>query len=309
MRFPKFLLFVVVAFAHAIVAAFVGGLLFTLLGADGALGFKAVGATHLCVSAFRAFVPGLSLPSVAFNTLMPPAMNVPGMTIFSPRRAQLDAITRDLLGAGLSNVIPTPGYLRSEVVLGAAQNQVTFEMAANQQNPNGQAIAATENRLKVNDAFYPTDYGVFFYKYTTATVRTRLLAQLQSFGNDAVFGANAAEVNGAYNGFLSLRVNDRVYFDSVDLLRFKYVTPAQEGLAVSTAASNNAYFESGWSGDVLASMSDPLVRLNGQFSNKFTANFPDSLDFTKVGTETVVAVMFVRGWLAQNAGTANWTKR
>jgi len=307
MRFPKLLMFVVVAIAHAIVAAFVGGLLFHTFGADGAVGFKAVGATHLCVSLFRAFVPGLSLPSVAFNTLMPPAANITGMTTFSPRRAQLDAITRDLMSAGLPNIIPTPGYLRSEVVLGAAQNQVTFEMAANQNN--GQAISPTENRLKVNDAFYPTHYGVFFYTYTTATARTRLLAQLQSFGNDAVFGANAPEVNGAYNGFMSLRVNDRVYFDSVDMLRFKYVTPAQEGLAVSTAASNNAYFESGWNTDVMPDLSDPLVRLNGQFSNKFTVNFPDSLDFTKVAANTVVAVMFTRGWLVQNAGTANWARK
>lgn len=307
MRFPKLLMFMLVAFAHALVAAFVGGLLFTAFGADGALGFKAVGATHLAVSVFRAFVPGLSLPSVAFNTLMPPAANIPSMTTFSPRRAQLDAISRDLLAAGLPNVIPGPGYLRSEVVLGAAQNQVTFEMAANQNN--GQAISPTENRLKVNDAFYPTHYGVFFYTYTTATARTRYLAQLQSFGNDAVFGLNAPEVDGSYNGFLSLRVNDRVYFDSVDMLRFKYVTPAQEGLAVSTAASNNAYFQSGWNTDILPDMADPLVRLNGQFSNKFTVTFPDSLDFTKVAGQTMVAVMFTRGWLVQNAGTANWARK
>jgi len=229
------------------------------------------------------------------------------MQVASPKRAQLERVVKDLLNAGVSNVIPTPGYLRSEFVLGAAQNQVTFEMAANQNNP-GQQLSPLENRLKMNDAFYPTEYSVFFYTYTTATASTRLRAQLQSFGNTGGSGLNAPEIDGAYNGALALRVNDRVYFDSVDMLRFKYVGEAQQALAVSTAATLNSYFSSEWNTGNMPDMADPLVRLNGQYSNKFTATFPDSLDFTKVAGQTVVAVMYTRGWLAQNAGTGRFAQ-
>lgn len=304
MQFGKLFLFILTAAAAVLVSGLFGGLLAESVGVDGGAGFTLGAALSASGSLLRMFAPGL-FGVAALNSLAPTA-GIPGMRVASAQRAQLDAIVAECRKAGLTNAIPLPSYLRAEVTLGSAQNSITFEVAANQQVP-GQTQSPTENRLKVNDAFYPSHYGLFFSTWATATANARSRAQLYSFANTVVFGANAPEVDGAYNGYGSLRVNDRVYFDSLDLMRFKRVTPAQQGLAVSTAAADNKYFGDGWEGDAaFAHLPDPLVRLNGQFSNKFTAHFPISLDFTKVAANTVSAVLYLRGWLVQNAGTARF---
>lgn len=220
----------------------------------------------------------------------------------SPKRALLAEIVRKNTEMGLSRAIQLPGYLRSEVVLGTA-NEISFALGENQQ-ANGQAISPTENRLRINDAFFITHFGVMFYTFTTADgIAGRARARLRTFDNAAIFGANAPEVLGAYNGKLSLRVNDTVFIDSMDMMRFYNVGTAQEGLEVSTGAVQNAYLADSWANpDMFALETDPLVRLDGPGSNRLSIQLPDSLVFTQVPTESVVAVAYCRGWLSQNGG-------
>jgi hypothetical protein len=204
---------------------------------------------------------------------------------------------------GLKNAIMLPGYLRAEVVLGV-QNEIAFAVGENVQVA-GQPVSATENRLQMNDAFYITHYSVMFATWVTATAGARVRAGLHTFANGAVFGLNAPSVEGAYNGRLSLRVDDTVFMDSMDMLRFKAAGTAQEGLAVSTAATNNAYTESRFiNSEAFAQETDPLVRLNGMSRNQFRIALPDTLDFGLVVGSSVSAVLYLRGWLAQNSGAA-----
>lgn len=226
----------------------------------------------------------------------------PSVPIMSPKRAllhEIDAVNRRL---GLDNVLMLPGYLRSEVTLGTT-NEIQFALGVNEQ-ANGQPVFPTENRLRINDAFFVTHWSVMFYTFATAGgAAARSRARLHTFSNSAVFGLNAPAIQAAYNGKLSLRVDDTVYVDSMDLMRFYAAGTAQQGVEVSTGATQPAYVADQFiNSEAFALETDPLVRLNGPGSNRLAVTLPDSVAFTAVGAQTVVAVAYLRGWLAQNGG-------
>lgn len=237
--------------------------------------------------------------------LPPEARRILDAPIYSQKRALLNAIVRDNLAQGYEHILPLAGYLRSEIVLGVG-NSIDFAIRDNEQVP-GQPVFATENRLRQNDAFYPTDFSVMFYTFDTTAAGARARAKLQTFGNPNVFGANAPSVDGAYNGRLGLRVNETVFMDSLDMQRFKFAEQAQQGVAVSAVAVTGVVRESTVrQNEAFAHEDSPLVRLNGQFNNRFSVTFPDVLDFTlEVDNDlAVVAVLYLRGWLMQNGGAS-----
>jgi hypothetical protein len=208
-----------------------------------------------------------------------------------------------------------PGYLRAEVVLGTQSNW-TFQIAANQQ-VNGQPQAPTEFRLNQNDGFLMESIGVLFYDFLTADGNAgRARARLQTFANPLPVGATSGAIGGfgptnapllevAYNGFLTFRANDTVYIPGINMNRFKYVGPAQNGLAVSTAAAANVMGDSSYQdGAGLADVSVPMTLINGQANNQFTVQCPVNIDLTTVGARSVVSVLLVQGWYCQNAGNA-----
>lgn len=294
----KLLLFVLSALMYALVAAFVGGLV--ALAADFApeAGALVGGAMSVATSAARLLAPGF-FAAGAF--LMPPAAGYGNVQVKSPNRALYDAIVADNFALGFDDIIPLAGYIRAEAVLGV-QNSLQFEIG--DKNFPGQAIQGVENRLRNNDAFYPTHFSVMFYDFLTANgSAARAAARLQTFPNLDVFGLNTPSVITAYNGNLSLRVNDTVYMDSLDMTRFMRASVAQEGMAISSVATTGVMDTSEWNqNDMFAHVVDPLVRLNGQFSNQFTLRLPGNVSFNLVADHSVVAVLYLRGWLCQNGG-------
>ena len=212
----------------------------------------------------------------------------------SPKRALLAEIVRTNTAQGLNNAIQLPGYLRSEVTLGST-NSIDFAIGVNEQ-ANGQPVVPTENRLRINDAFFVTHFSLMFYTFTTADgVGGRARARMRTFDNTTIFGLNAPSVRAAYNGKLSLRVDDTVFIDSLDANRFYTVGLAQEGVGGAVA---DQYINP----EMFALETDPLVRLGGPQSNRLTLTLPDSVNFGLVVGQTVVAVAYLRGWLSQNGG-------
>lgn len=227
----------------------------------------------------------------------------PNVPIMSPKRALLYEIDQENRRMGFANAIQLPGYLRSEVVL-STTNRIEFAIGVNEQ-AEGQAIAPTENRLRINDAFFVTHWSVMFYTFVTASgLPARSRARLHTFDNSAIFGLNAPSLRAAYNGKLSLRVNDRVYVDSMDAMRFYQVGTAQQGVEVSTGAAQPAYVADNFTNsEAFALETDPLVRLDGAGSNRLALTLPDSVNFGLVAGSSVVAVAYLRGWLSQNGGS------
>jgi hypothetical protein len=197
---------------------------------------------------------------------------------------------------GKSNVIITPGYLRSEQVLGT-QNQVSFPILVNE----GTAPRSTERRLGISDTFVITDLGIRIGRLTGAAPQaTPGPIQLESFVNNYVFTvvAEQAALHTFYNGALSVKVGSITYIEALDMLRFQQVGTAQRGLSVLAA---NPYSASEVKG--LSDLADivPTIQFSGQEKNIVQVTLPESAAMGAVAPAQNVAVFYARGFLCQNA--------
>lgn len=198
---------------------------------------------------------------------------------------------------GKSNVIITPGYLRSEQVLGN-QNQVTFPILVNE----GTAPRSTERRLGISDTFVITDLGIRIGRLSgVAPLNTPGPIQLESFVNTYVFTGTATEnaaLNTFYNGALSIKVGSITYIEALDMLRFQYVGTAQRGLTVLAA---NPYAGSEQKG--LSDLADivPTIQFSGQEKNIVQVTLPEPANMGAASPAQNVAVFYARGFLCQNA--------
>lgn len=228
----------------------------------------------------------------------------------SQNRAAYDFISAQSKKAGLENVLAYPGYLRSERLLGVGQS-IDFNILDNQTS-DGQVIGGTERRLQQNDAFYVSRMSVMLY-VAEATVAgaqaaqlARAQARLQQFPNTQVFAGNIGAAVGFWNGALTIKQNDKIYCRDHDLWTLQYADTAQQGQTVFTASTvdSNAFkYE-----DAFQQVLDPMFRLNGQSNIEANIQLPASLDFLQQTTTSVYAVLYLKGWRAQNAGVARSAK-
>lgn len=212
-----------------------------------------------------------------------------------PYRATYNTL-KNKFSVGRSNVIITPGYLRSEQVL-ATQNQVNFPILVNE----GSAPRSTERRLGISDAFVITDLGIRIGRLSGASPEaTPGPIQLESFVNPAIFNvaAERAALQTLYNGYLSVKVGSITYIEGLDVLRFQYVGTAQRGMTLFTASTYGASEQKG-----LEDLADivPTIMFSGQEKNVVQITLPESAAMGAVAPITNVAVFYARGFLCQNA--------
>jgi hypothetical protein len=206
--------------------------------------------------------------------------------------------------------IITQSYLRSEIQLGTtATSQFAFNILANQGTPG-----STERRLQITDRFAVTALSVMAYNTLVADAQptAKSQAKLFSWNNPAQFTtANAKTLESVYNGYLRMIIDGTTYIDSLDARRFYRVPVSQQGVAVSaftpdTASKFGAIQADGWDGTHynFAQMT-PAVVLNGAGRNEVTLNTPEATAVSPASTTTNFLVLYMRGWLIQNASTLN----
>jgi hypothetical protein len=208
--------------------------------------------------------------------------------------------------------IITQSYLRSEIQLGTtATSQFAFNILANQGTPG-----STERRLQITDRFAVTAVGMMLYNATgTAGVvapADRSQAKLYTWNSPAKFTtANALTLETVYNGYFRMIIDGTTYIDSLDARRFYRVPVSQQGTAVSaftpdTATKFGAIQADGWDGTHynFAQMT-PAVVLNGAGRNEVTLNTPEATAVSPSATSINFLVLYMRGWLIQNASTLN----
>lgn len=210
-------------------------------------------------------------------------------------RAQWDHIVSTFGPQALA----TPGYIRSEVVLGST-GVVAFPIAVNQ----GGTTRVTEQRLQQNDAFMCTHIGVFLGKRNTAAGSPASNSLLHTFPNPRVFASATELVNvpGYFNGRLAIRVNEKVYLDALDMLSFQRVTEAQQGTAVSTVATTGVLALSAWEQNQAFKRMTPAINFNGLARNEVTLTLPEVLNLVAPANEENFACFYARGFLIQNGG-------
>jgi hypothetical protein len=208
--------------------------------------------------------------------------------------------------------IITQSYLRSEIQLGTtATSQFAFNILANQGTPG-----STERRLQITDRFAVTAVGMMMYNATgvagVVSSADRAQAKLYTYNSPARFTtANSVTLETVYNGFLRMIIDGTTYIDSLDTRRFYRVPTSQYGTAVSaftpdTATKFGAIQVDGWDGTHynFAQMT-PAVVLNGAGRNEVTLNTPEATAVSPSATSCNFLVLYLRGWLIQNASTLN----
>ena len=222
--------------------------------------------------------------------------------IVTGKRAQLAAIAADSKRMGIKEAVPTAGYLRSEVLVGAPTSAISFPLRTDATS-NGQPVGSTERRLSQNDAFYATGWAIMWYSAVSplagqpATQAERARARLQQFPNSAVLGLNAPELEAAMNGKFTLTQNNKIWIREADMWSMQYVDQAQQGVAGAVASALDfpkVFLETDY----------PMIRLNGQSDIDAIASFPDAIDPTKVALRSIYSVLYIKGWLVQNGGVA-----
>lgn len=197
------------------------------------------------------------------------------------------------------NATITEGYLRSEVDLGV-QNAIRFPIKIGDPNTTG---SGTERLLQNSQMFLVTQIGLMLYLATDSpTNAIRAQASLHSYPAIEV-NAGTNDVNVIYNGSLECRVDQVTYFDGLDTARFLRAGQAQEGLEVSTGATNPAYVQDQWDTQNWGMYRlTPFIFFGGQSDNVVTLSLPANIDLTD-NNATVVALF--RGLLIQNAYANN----
>jgi hypothetical protein len=207
--------------------------------------------------------------------------------------------------------IITQSYLRSEIQLGTtATSQFAFNILANQGTPG-----STERRLQITDRFAVTAVGMMLYNTagTSGVVdpKDRSQAKLYTWNSPSKFTtANALTLETVYNGYFRMIIDGTIYIDSLDARRFYRVPVSQQGTIVSggtaTASTLPITQADGWDGTHynFAQMT-PAVVLNGAGRNEVTLNTPEATAVSPSTSSINFLVLYMRGWLIQNASTLN----
>jgi hypothetical protein len=196
---------------------------------------------------------------------------------------------------GKSNVIVTPGYLRSEAVLGN-QNSINFPILVNE----GAQPRVTERRLGISDTFVITHLGIYIAKELGADAYPAAGAQLESFVNIYTFtgAVEQSALKALFNGNLSVKVGSITYIEAVDLFRFRHVSTAQGGMDQLAATPYGASDLTG-----VQNLADitPTIQFSGQEKNTVVVNLPQPVDMSAAGEDKNVAIFYATGFLCQNA--------
>lgn len=207
--------------------------------------------------------------------------------------------------------IITQSYLRCEKQLSTtAANNVAFDVLANQGTPS-----TVERRLQITDRFAVTALSVMLYNATAVsgvvTSANRSQAKLYSWNSPARFTtANAAVLESLYNGYLRAIVDGVTYIDSIDMRRFYRVPVSQQGTIVSTGTATASTFPNiqadGYDGThyPFAQITPSLV-LNGAGRNEIQIYTPEATAVSPSDTSANFVVLYMRGFLIQNASTLN----
>lgn len=201
--------------------------------------------------------------------------------------------------------ILSPGFLRLEFPLSlnataTAWSNLQFPVLTND-TVNNLPARTSEQRLDPPNAFLVDRMGFFIGTRPVANAQSTMA--LETF-DSATLGAAAtlASIRGIYAGNLSVKCSSTEYIRKHDMLSFRYVGTSQNLVAPSVGDTWEA---SAFRLDDVLYRYTPGFWLNGGSQNEITVQLKDSLTFTANAVSDLVAVLFFKGILAQNAGEFN----
>jgi len=197
-------------------------------------------------------------------------------------------------GVDPKQAILSQSYLRLEVAASTSKTNYQFGVLINDQ-PQGNPIRVTENRLNLQDAFFCASVAVFTSVTANATDTNFSLDTYPNPRKYSTSGASQALYN-LYNGYMSLIVNNRVITPSWDLYRHLEINQTQQTV---TPVATTIPLDQINGNSSTAVACEPNWVLIGSKNNQLSLNLPSAIS-TLQASSTTLLVIILRGILAQN---------
>lgn len=210
-------------------------------------------------------------------------------------RMAFDNARASLSNAGFNTAaaVLSQSYLRSEVAQSTGSTNFQFPILENE-NPTGTRFN-TEQRLKLQDAFYVSEIGFFIAVPSGVADAT---FQMFTYPDPSVFtGANTAPQRTWYQGYLQLTVNNRQIVTAWDMQRHLQIQQQQTTANADYTASGINYSNSIVGADDGFVPVEPGLVLVGSKSNQVNIILPAGLAAVPANSR---AILIFRGHLAQN---------
>jgi hypothetical protein len=209
-----------------------------------------------------------------------------------------------------AGIVTSTSFLRAEILLSGAVNNLNFNFLAAQQSNQAQSNIVTNRLLGQNDTF--TTLGMAFYIKKTVqaagvapTDAQQAGAVLRTYANPLVFtGAESLALEAFYNGFVSVKIDTTDFIPSLPAMSFRRVATSQQTVG-SSAASNNPIqadeFNQPFYGRVDVK---PSFEFSGSSQISIVNNLPTSVNAAAVvNTGSNYAVMCLLGYLHSGAAS------
>lgn len=186
----------------------------------------------------------------------------------------------------------TQGYRKIVVELGTS-GDIDFPIIGDN-TPASKAIGG-QLLLPRSDAFWANQFAFFIAKVAAAGDPAAM--RELTFANPYVF-TDATELealNILYNGNLLIQIADRLYFQELDLKRFKFVGTAQEGQETSAGATG-LYAEGTFNPMTGFYEVVPNILFSGQDTPQVKVTLPQSAAMGGAAGSANYAIMYFRGF-------------
>lgn len=218
-------------------------------------------------------------------------------------RASYSKIKAQYNALGKSKVRLTQSTLILTKAISTTQTNYSFDVLDSQTT----TLQTNEIRLNQNDEFVVTHIGIYLQGIAN-TGATKLMSYAP-FDIDAV---KAGTVNGLFDGYLKISVNNVVFIDKWDTRKHEFVPVRQHAafVAATAAIGSTPSTIAAFSSREFMYPVEPMITLSGAKKNAVELLLPVALTgqtFTvaaATGTYSVVIdriAVVLRGWNAQNA--------
>ncbi len=183
----------------------------------------------------------------------------------------------------------TPSYLRVEVPTSNTRSDYIFDITETGRETR------TERKLNRNDVFIVQQMGLFLMRRDLRVVGADYIETYPNPVRFALPGINVRHLHIFYNGYLRIRVNNRVWYEALDSRRFLYIPETQQTFAGNYAQQLPEF------GFVDVK---PELKLFGNAKNEIVLSVPTFAGLNVESTdanEKVYLVFYVRGLLASGA--------
>lgn len=200
------------------------------------------------------------------------------------------------------DVVISPSYLRSDVILGSDSSYSFTVLKSDQQA--GAVLPRTSKLLDQNDTFEMTALCFLLWtKGNVAPLKPAQQSRLYTYPNPSVFAGagESSALDGVYfGGRLLIEVGTDKVFPSVDLLRFYRVPTSQQGVAASVGS---VIPYDGWSSEDYPWMdSIPGLTISGNGKYTFQVSIPEAASLAPPAGQNRdnYLALYIRGLLCSN---------